>query len=191
MKWTDMRNKPRNGRNTASTARWIATLILFVVAAIFGREQIGRPDRPGAGAPFPPSISGAGRPVDGDSLWVGRDEVRLKGIDAPEGRQSCTRDGAAWACGDAARDQLRNLIGKDVVSCRVEERDQHGRLLAYCAAGGRDLNRGMVSSGMAVAYGGYVREEGEAKASKRGLWASEFTRPRNWRDEHRSGGDRG
>ncbi len=186
-----MRSKPWYGRNRAAMARWIATMILLVVAAIFGRDQIGRRDNPGADAPYPASVSGAGRAIDGDSLWVGRDEVRLKGIDAPEGRQSCTRDSAAWACGEAARDQLRSLIGKDVVSCRVQERDRHGRLLAYCTAAGRDLNRGMVQSGMAVAYGGYVREEGEAKLKKRGLWASEFTRPRNWRDEHRSSGDRG
>jgi len=41
----------------------------------------------------------------------------------------------------------------------------------------------MVSDGMAVAYGGYWREEREAKSMKRGLWASEFQEPRLWRQE--------
>jgi endonuclease YncB( thermonuclease family) len=168
-------------RRTA-LARWIATLVMAVLAAVFGREYL-----PGGGGqsptlgPLPERISGAGRPI------VGRDEVRLKGIDAPEGRQECQRDGAPWACGAAAHEQLRNLIGKDVVQCRVAERDRHRRLLAFCTAGNRDLNAGMVASGMAVAYGGYVREEGEAKARKKGLWNSRFERPRAWRDEHPRG----
>jgi endonuclease YncB( thermonuclease family) len=41
----------------------------------------------------------------------------------------------------------------------------------------------MVASGMAVAYGGYNREEAEARAQKRGLWGSDFKLPRDWRRE--------
>lgn len=166
-------------------ARWAATLILAVAAVYFGRDQM----RPSGGridtGPLPQRVTGAGRAVDGDSLFVGRDEVRLKGIDAPEGRQTCTRAQTSWACGEASRDELRRLIGRDVVECRVADRDIHRRLLAYCTAGGRDLNGGMVASGMAVAYGGYLRQEGEAKMTKKGLWSSQFKRPRAWRDEHR------
>jgi endonuclease YncB( thermonuclease family) len=43
----------------------------------------------------------------------------------------------------------------------------------------------MVADGMAVSYGGYWREEREAKAARRGIWASEFQVPRQWRDEHK------
>lgn len=169
-------------------ARWAATLILAVLAAIFGKDHIptGRPSPQNPSAPLPEKISGAGRPIDGDSLRVGRDEVRLKGIDAPEGRQSCTRNGVAWACGEDSRKQLVQIIGKDVVVCRVADRDRFNRYLSFCTAGGRDLNAGMVASGLAVAFGGYVREEGEAKARKRGLWSGEFQRPRDWRDAHQS-----
>ncbi|MGQ0456722.1 MAG: thermonuclease family protein [Hyphomicrobium sp.] len=175
-------------RTRSALARWIATLILAVLALVFGREHLpgARGPNPASG-PLPERISGAARTIDGDSLFVGLDEVRLKGIDAPEGRQDCQRDGAPWRCGEASREQLRTLIGKDVVACRIADRDRHGRLLAFCTAGGRDLNAGMVSSGMAVAYGGYVREEGEAKARKKGLWNSQFERPRAWRDERRIG----
>ncbi|MFN0219577.1 MAG: thermonuclease family protein [Hyphomicrobium sp.] len=175
-------------RTRTALARWIATLVMAVLAAVLGREYLpgGGGQSPTRGPP-PERVAGAGRPIDGDSLFVGRDEVRLKGIDAPEGRQECQRDGARWACGTAAHEQLRDLIGKDVVQCRVVERDRHQRLLAFCTAGNRDLNSSMVAAGMAVAYGGYVREEGEAKARKKGLWNSQFERPRAWRDEHRRG----
>ena len=164
-------------------ARWIAAVVVALLAAVFGPQHFPTGGSGKSGGPMPDQVSGAGRPIDGDSLHVGRDEVRLKGIDAPEGRQTCTRGGATWDCGNAARDELVRLIGMDVVTCRANERDKHGRVLGYCSAGGRDLNAGMVASGMAVAYGGYLREEGEAKLRKRGLWSSEFERPRDWRHE--------
>lgn len=176
---------PRRTRQNIS--RWVATLILLAVAVYFGRDGVPWGDRPASSDPFPPEISGAARTIDGDSLHVGQYEVRLKGIDAPEGRQTCSRNGAVWKCGDASRDELRRLIGKDIVTCRVSGRDQHGRLLAFCSAGARDLNAGMVASGMAVAYGSYQREESDAKTHKRGLWSAEFQQPRDWRDDHRGG----
>lgn len=172
--------KPGNRGFERQLARWASALILAAIAAVFGQKQL-QPSAPTG--PLPGDIRGAGRAIDGDSLRVGNNEVRLKGIDAPEGRQTCTKDGRDWDCGNASRDELRRLIGKDVVECKVAERDKHGRYLAYCSAAGRDLNAGMVASGLAMAYGGYVREEGEAKARKRGLWAGQFERPRDWRHE--------
>jgi endonuclease YncB( thermonuclease family) len=136
--------------------------------------------------PFPPSVSGWAKPIDGDSLWVGSSEVRLKGIDAPEGRQTCWRDGKTWYCGEAARGELVDAIGGESVTCEISERDVYGRLLGRCTAGGRDLNAGMVEAGMAVAYGGYTHEEAEAKSAARGIWAGEFDPPRKWRADHAS-----
>ncbi|MGL4395693.1 MAG: thermonuclease family protein [Hyphomicrobium sp.] len=161
--------------------RFIAGLIVAVIAALLGQNQSGRQRE--AQGPLPGEIRGAGRAIDGDSLRVGTHEVRLQGIDAPEGRQTCKRDGADWPCGDAARDELRRLIGSDVVTCRVTERDKHGRFLSYCSSGNRDINGGMVASGFAVAYGGYTREQADAKARRRGLWSGEFQQPRDWRHE--------
>lgn len=176
-----MQRQARSGNR--AIARWVATLVLAAFAAYFGRDHMPNAT---TGDPPPERIAGAGRPVDGDSLYVGSQEVRLQGIDAPEGRQTCQRDGRAWACGEAARSHLRSMIANNTVECRVTGRDRHGRLLAYCSAAGRDLNGGMVASGMAVAYGGFVREEGLAKAAKKGLWGSQFERPRAWRDERRA-----
>lgn len=160
--------------------RLILLVVLAAVTSIYGRKYM---DSNTKYDPVPADVRGAARLIDGDSLYVGRDEVRLKGIDAPEGRQTCTRDGRSWDCGNAARDELSRLIGNDTVVCTAAERDQHGRVLAYCSAGGRDLNAGMVSSGMALAYGGYTRQESEARAKKRGLWAGDFEPPRDWRHE--------
>lgn len=158
--------------------------LLAILAAVYGphRGGVGWP-KPNATDPAPEQISGEARAIDGDSLYVGSNEVRLKDIDAPEGRQSCQREGRDWACGDASRDELKQLIGWQTVQCRVIERDKHGRLLAYCTAGGHDLNREMVANGMAVSFGGYSGEESDAKRARRGLWGSQFERPQAWRHE--------
>lgn len=130
-------------------------------------------------------LEGHPRVIDGDSLSFSGGEVRLKGIDAPEGRQTCTRDGREWPCGAAARAELQRLIGGAAVFCRSVERDQHERHLAFCSAGGRDLNAGMVRAGFAVGYGdNFGSEEAEARRERRGLWSGEFERPRDWRDKH-------
>ena len=129
-------------------------------------------------------LEGQARVVDGDSIVVAGREMRLKGIDAPEGRQHCTRNGADWACGEEARRHLQTLIGGRILTCRGVEIDQHKRLLAVCEASGRSLNAAMVEDGFAVSYGSYRAEEERARSARRGLWSGEFERPREWRDQH-------
>ena len=159
--------------------RWLAAAVLAVIAGLLGRFE-GPRQRGGAGVPGG-QVEGAVRLVDGDSFFIGSGEVRLKGIDAPEGRQTCRRGGQDWKCGEDARRELQRLIAGARVACKALDRDQHGRVLGYCTAGERDLNRGMVASGLAVSYGDYLREETAARIARRGPWASEFERPREWR----------
>lgn len=169
-------------------ARWIAVAIMMVVAAVMGqfgggRYGTGTGSGSGRGGEAGPA-EGAARLVDGDSFFVGGREVRLKGIDAPEGRQTCTRDGRDWPCGEESRRTLARLIGGRNVACNSIETDQHGRLLGTCSAGTTELNREMVREGFAVAYGGFEAEEREARAARRGLWAGQFQKPRDWRRDH-------
>lgn len=168
------------GRLNLRTIRLCLSVLAVLVAAYYGPKNFHRGN---LGGPVPPQISGSARAIDGDSLTLGQEEVRLKDIDAPEGRQSCRRGGTDWACGDAARDELRRLIAGREVSCRSVERDKHGRLLGFCEAGGLDLNREMVAAGLAVSFGGYTREEADAKRQRRGIWGSEFEPPQRWRHE--------
>ncbi len=121
---------------------------------------------------------------DGDSITLGTERIRLRGIDAPEFDQTCRRNGADYPCGRRARASLSALIGGRPVSCSGWERDKYDRLLATCTAGGSDLNRSQVESGWAVAYGDYGAEQDAARKKGAGLWAGSFERPRDWREMH-------
>lgn len=122
---------------------------------------------------------------DGDSITLGTERIRMRGIDAPEYTQTCRRNGADYACGTLARQSLVRLIAGRPVTCSGWQRDRYRRLLADCKAGDTDLNRAQVEAGWAVAYGEFESEEATARAAKAGIWAGTFDRPQDWRDNHR------
>ena len=133
----------------------------------------------------PETVSGFAKVVDGDSLEIGTARIRLFGIDAPEGRQLCTRDSTSWPCGTAAADKLRALIGGESIDCVQRDVDKYQRIVAVCKKGPTDLGGAMVKAGLALAYRqyseDYVDEEDDARRAKRGMWAGEFTRPWDYR----------
>ncbi|MEO1920820.1 MAG: thermonuclease family protein [Sphingomonadaceae bacterium] len=126
-------------------------------------------------------VSGEAAVIDGDTLAIGSEKIRLFGIDAPELDQTCSLDGRAWACGEEAAAQLRGITAGQIVNCEGIERDQHGRLVAVCSAAGYDLGATMVEYGWAVAFRrystDYVAHEHRAKAAKAGIWRSDFILP--------------
>ena len=131
-------------------------------------------------------VMGAARIIDGDTLEVAGVRVRLLGIDAPEGKQSCERDGVAWLCGQEAAEALRDLVGASPLSCVEHDRDRYKRSVSVCnLPNGTDIGAFMVSNGYAVAYARYsklyVEDEKKAREAKRGLWAGTFQMPWNWR----------
>ncbi|HEY2134514.1 MAG TPA: thermonuclease family protein [Xanthobacteraceae bacterium] len=122
--------------------------------------------------------------VDGDTIHVAGNRIRLEGIDAPERDQSCNdADGRAWLCGQAATRQLRERIRGQSLTCRPRARDVYGRVVAACALpDGADVDAWLVRQGWAVATGElYAAEQAEARTEKRGIWAGSFMLPREWR----------
>src|SRR5262245_9267960 len=61
---------------------------------------------------------------DGDSLTLGTERVRLRGIDAPEYAQICVKDGVNYSCGRRSREALARLVAGKAVSCSGSERDR-------------------------------------------------------------------
>lgn len=121
---------------------------------------------------------------DGDTITLGNERIRLRGIDAPEYSQLCRKDGADYPCGKLSRQALAKLIGGRTVSCSGWQRDRYDRLLGECKAGDIDLNAEQVRTGWAVAYGDYDMEEAAARVARAGIWAGTFEEPRDWRRAH-------
>lgn len=131
------------------------------------------------------TFSGQARVVDGDSLVVAGERVRLFGIDAPELKQRCDVSGRNWACGAWSKDSLSKIIGQGVLRCEALDRDRYGRTVARCDVSGRDVGAEMVRAGAATAYlrysTDYARDEAQAKREARGLWSGAVTAPSAFR----------
>lgn len=132
---------------------------------------------------FHADVSGIARVLDGDTIEVGSVRVRLWGVDAPEGKQTCLEGSRRWPCGRRATQALaRRIDGRSVV---CEERDRDGRVVAVCRHNGTNVNAWLVREGWALAFRrytrAYVEEESAALAARRGLWRGKFVRPWDWR----------
>jgi endonuclease YncB( thermonuclease family) len=127
--------------------------------------------------------------IDGDTIQIHGERIRMAGIDAPEARQACVNaSGAEYRCGKTAAFALADRMARAVVRCEGSERDRYKRLVATCSVGGTDLGSWMVEQGFAVAYrrysNAYIDQEDRAKAARRGLWAGSFEMPWDWRKAH-------
>lgn len=61
---------------------------------------------------------GEARVIDGGTLEVGAETIRLWGIDAREGGQTCVRTGTTYDCGAEALAALSRLVSGRVQSAR-------------------------------------------------------------------------
>jgi endonuclease YncB( thermonuclease family) len=170
-------------------ARHFFLWIAIAAAAWFAAQRWDTSAPPADRAPAQPGtpINGRAKIIDGDSLEVAGERIRLFGIDAPEGRQQC-RDakGEDYACGREAARILTALIGGRPVSCTLVTHDQYARDVATCQAKGHDLGEAMVRAGYARDYarhskGRYAAAERDARAAKRGIWAGASEDPAAWR----------
>ncbi len=136
-------------------------------------------------APALADVAGIVTVIDGDTLEVHGQRIRLHGIDAPERRQLCHLDGRPWQCGKDAANALADKIARRPVTCEDLGRDRYKRIVARCTVAAEDLGEWMVAQGWAVAYYlfsyEYSRAEHRAESAQRGIWASEFVKPWEWR----------
>ena len=158
----------------------LVLLALVALGAWLGQRMPVAPEPASAPAsgPLPGELRGIPRVLDGDTWELAGHRLRIDGLDAPEFGQTCGPEHAPWPCGRE-------------VHCRLHGLDRYQRPLATCAVAGEDLQRWMVRSGWAVAYGSagdgadYTLEEIAAQHARAGIWRDGFTRPRQWRREQR------
>ena len=150
---------------------WIV-LGALVIAATYGTSLL-----PGS------KLSGTVRIVDGDSFFLGNDEVRLFGIDAPEA--TTLRHGSSECYSADARDFARQFLSGQQVTIETDPSqstyDRFGRLLAHVFLTDRTsvqqimLRRGYaqhyIYQGNPTVYATkYQAAEDIAKMNKIGMW---------------------
>ncbi|HEX9512978.1 MAG TPA: thermonuclease family protein [Puia sp.] len=124
--------------------------------------------------------------VDGDTLVIKDERIRLWGIDAPELHQICSKDKKEVQCGEMAKLALMALVKSGPVECVKVNTDQYHRSVSRCTIDTLDIGRLLVMSGWALNYqqyskGYYQQWEDEAHKDKHGIWAMTFTNPWEWR----------
>ena len=96
--------------------------------------------------------------VDGDTVSLAGQSIRLVGFDTPETyRAECASE---RRLGDAATDRLRDLLARasSAQLAYLPRRDQYGRDLARLMLDGRDVADVMVGEGFAGRYTGGQRQ---------------------------------
>ena len=123
--------------------------------------------------------------VDGDTIHLNDEKIRFIGIDTPELKQTCNKQGIKDYCGATAKKILIDKIGSKTVECISQGKDQYKRTLAECFVNNESLSSYLVRSGYAFAYRKYskkfIEDENYAKANKLGMWSMEFDYPWDFR----------
>ena len=124
--------------------------------------------------------------VDGDTLNLDGQKIRLAGLDAPELKQKCRhKNNIEWDCGLCAKAFLEGLISNREISCYNTGTDYYKRAISICYADSVEINKEIVKAGYAIAYVKYSKlyseDERFAKLHKKGIWAGTFDVPEVYR----------
>ena len=123
--------------------------------------------------------------IDGDTIILNGEKIRFSGIDTPELKQTCLKDGQEVPCGMTAKSLLAEKIGNATIECISEGKDTYKRTLAECFVNSESLSKFLVRSGYAFAYRKYstkfIKDEEFAKANKLGMWTMTFQYPWDFR----------
>ena len=142
-------------------------------------------------------ISGIAKVIDGDTIRINNNKIRLFGIDAPEKKQQCQKPWLTisiftfnkdYQCGEISTNKLKMKINNKFVMCKSSNKDRYKRFIAECYKDDINVNSWMVRNGYAFAYKKYSKkflsQENIAKMEKLGLWAGTFELPWEWRKKN-------
>jgi endonuclease YncB( thermonuclease family) len=130
------------------------------------------------------TIEGRASVIDGDTIEIHGERIRLNGVDAPESWQRCVADGKEYRCGkDAAFALDEWLAASRPTRCGFVERDRYGRMVGDCfRADGAAVGEWLVRSGWAVDWvrysgGEFADAQDDARRNGRGIWRGAFEQP--------------
>ena len=131
-------------------------------------------------------LTGRASIIDGDTIEIAGERIRIWGVDAPESGQTCVRGGQEWRCGQRSALALSSWIGPRALACMEQDRDRYDRSVANCSVGSQDVGEWLVRQGWAIEYtqysdGRYQVAEQAARGAGLGVHAGSFTPPWEWR----------
>ncbi|MCA8940811.1 MAG: thermonuclease family protein [Planctomycetes bacterium] len=130
--------------------------------------------------------------LDGDTVRIGDEKIRLLGIDTPEKANKDRFHGDQEPYASMAEDHLRKLIKEagEIQIRRLDKPDPYGRTLGYLYAGKRNLNAEMIRAGHAWETVSHYGPQGmkEEAAEIRKAWDEvdkpKFMLPHEWRKKN-------
>lgn len=139
-----------------------------------------------AGTGYAEEVAGRASVIDGDTIEIRGQRIRLFGIDAPESGQFCEdTSNTKYRCGQRSALALDAMLRGRIVHCVDRGRDRYDRMIAVCRSDYGDVAEAMVLTGMALAYRrystDYVWAERVAQSDGLGLWQGAFDAPWTWR----------
>lgn len=125
------------------------------------------------------------RVIDGDTMEVRGETIRLFAVDTPElGQPWWGDDDQHQDAGQLAKNALERLVKGKRLSVRVLREDKYSRSIAIVKVDGRDVGRSLVSQGFGFASPGstrYKRTQASAKRRNKGFWRGELQMPWDYR----------
>jgi len=100
-------------------------------------------------------IKGEAKVIDGRTIEINNQKIRLSNIDAPDMDQVCftKKKTLGFRCGVVSAEKLAKLISHQTLTCEGEKKNTEGNLLATCYVGELpqkiDINEQTVLSGWA------------------------------------------
>ncbi|CAA2998179.1 staphylococcal-like nuclease CAN2 [Olea europaea var. sylvestris] len=124
-------------------------------------------------------------PVQNEQILARKYRIRLRGIDAPEGKMPY---------GQKAKEELTKIVENKCLRILVFDEDRYGRSVGDIYCNGIFVQEVMLKKGLAWHYKAYDQRpelekwESEARAKRVGLWAaSNPEMPWEWRKDRREG----
>lgn len=175
---TETHRRERSGRVNSTIGRIAAVALLQLFLTAPARAD---------------TVTGPVRVIDGDTFQFESGlKVRIYGIDTLEKNQKCAKDGACIPCGEQTRSIAVTLIAKAPITCALRGEKSYDREMASCTVDGKDYAETIIAAGWALAYRrylpksgkghAYVTAEEKAKASRIGIWDTQFIPPGDWRN---------
>lgn len=175
--WLERKRQPRRNRQNRNRRRkldssgtwvgWAMVGVLVLGAAAWELKPASWTSSPALTATGAQSVSasfglchtggGYNCVVDGDTIWLEGQNIRIADIDAPETHEfGCPEE---KALGDRATQRLHELVNSGPVTLQSIDRDEdvHGRKLRLVMVNGTSVGDTLVGEGLARYYGGGKR----------------------------------